>query len=67
MTHYPIAPCPECGVPTLVDEHVASILLDKIARVERVADGGSLDGASEALAGLDDPDAVFDSILAKIC
>lgn len=50
-----------------VDEHVASILLDKIARVERVADGGSLDGASEALAGLDDPEAIADSILAKIC
>jgi len=55
-----------CIAEGTVDEHVASILLDKIARVERVADGGSLDGASEALAGLDDPDAVIDSILAKL-
>ncbi len=55
-----------CIAEGTVDEHVASILLDKIAKAERVADGGSLDGASEALAGLDDPDAVIDSILAKI-
>jgi hypothetical protein len=49
-----------------VDEHVASILLDKIGKAEQVADGGSLDGASEALAGLDDPEAIADSILSKI-
>jgi SNF2 family DNA or RNA helicase len=49
-----------------VDEHVASILLDKIAKAEQVADGGSLDGASEALAGLDDLDAIYDSILSKL-
>jgi len=56
-----------CIAEGTVDEHVASILLDKIAKAEQVTDSGSLDGASEALAGLDDPDAVIDSILAKIC
>jgi SNF2 family DNA or RNA helicase len=55
-----------CIAEGTVDEHVASILLDKIAKAEQVTDSGSLDGASEALAGLDDPDAVIDSILAKI-
>lgn len=55
-----------CIAEGTVDEHVASILLDKIAKAERVTDSGSLDGASEALAGLDDLDAVVDSILAKI-
>lgn len=55
-----------CIAEGTVDEHVASILLAKIANAEQVADGGSLDGASEALAGLDDPDAIMDSILSKI-
>ncbi len=55
-----------CIAEGTVDEHVASILLDKIAKAEQVADGGSLDGASEALAGLDDLDAIYDSILSKL-
>jgi hypothetical protein len=55
-----------CIAEGTVDEHVTSILLTKIANAEQVADGGSLDGASEALAGLDDPDAIMASILSKI-
>lgn len=49
-----------------VDEHVADVLIGKLASAERVADGGSLDGASDALAGLDDPDAIVGSIFAKL-
>lgn len=49
-----------------VDEHIADVLITKLAASEKVADGGSLDGASEALAGLDDPDAIVASIFGKL-
>ena len=55
-----------CIAEGTVDEHVADILIGKIANVDRVADSGSLAGAGDALAGLDDPEAIVDSILAKL-
>lgn len=55
-----------CIAEGTVDESVADTLINKLASAERVADGGSLDGASEALAGLDDPEAIADSIFAKL-
>jgi len=55
-----------CVAEGTVDEHVADILIGKIANSDRVADSGSLDGASGTLAGLDDPEAIADSIFAKL-
>ena len=55
-----------CIAEGTVDEHVADILIGKIANADRVADSGSLSGAGDALAGLDDPDAIVDSIMAKL-
>ena len=55
-----------CIAEGTVDEHIADILIGKIANADRVADSGSLAGASDALAGLDDPDAIADSIFAKL-
>jgi len=55
-----------CIAEGTVDEHVADILIGKIANVDRVADSGSLAGAGDALAGLDDPEAIVDSIMAKL-
>jgi SNF2 family DNA or RNA helicase len=55
-----------CIAEGTVDEAVADTLINKLASAERVADGGSLDGASAALAGLDDPDAIVASIFGKL-
>lgn len=55
-----------CIAEGTVDEAVADTLINKLASAERVADGGSLDGASTALAGLDDPDAIVASIFGKL-
>jgi hypothetical protein len=49
-----------------VDEHVAGILLDKIAGATKVANSGSLSGADTTIAGLEDPAAIASSILAKL-
>jgi SNF2 family DNA or RNA helicase len=49
-----------------VDEHVASILLDKIAGATRVANSGSLSGANEVIAGAEKPEEIVASILAKL-
>jgi len=49
-----------------VDEHVAGILLDKIAGATRVANSGSLSGADTTIAGMEDPAAIASSILAKL-
>ena len=49
-----------------VDEHVASILLDKIAGATRVANSGSLAGANEVIAGTERPEEIVASILAKL-
>jgi hypothetical protein len=49
------------------DEHLASILLEKLPAVERLAHDESLDGAAEALAGIEeDEDAFAESVLACI-
>lgn len=49
-----------------VDEHVAGILLEKIAGATRVANSGSLSGADTTIAGMEDPAAIASSILAKL-
>jgi hypothetical protein len=49
-----------------VDEHVASILLNKIAGATRVANSGSLLGANEVIAGMEKPEEIVASILAKL-
>ena len=47
-------------------EHVANIVLDKLPAVEAVADSGALAGVDAILGGTSDPEALAESILAKI-
>lgn len=48
------------------DEHVASVLIDKIASVEAVANDSDYAGTRSALGGIDNEEAVLDSILALL-
>jgi hypothetical protein len=58
--YYPIA-------EGTADEHLASILLDKLPAVEKLTDIGGLDGAAEALAGeIEDEDEFAASILTSL-
>jgi hypothetical protein len=49
-----------------VDEHVASLLTDKLPAVETVARDESITGLSDSLLGFDNEEALLDSILGKI-
>lgn len=49
-----------------VDEHVAQVLLEKLPAVERVSQDDSIAGFADQLAGMDDEEAVIDSIFAKL-
>lgn len=48
------------------DEHVASLLLDKLPAVEHVARDEELGGFGRSIAGLDDPEKVERELLAKL-
>ena len=45
-----------------IDERVASIMLDKLPAVQKIAGGGALDGPDSSLKGLDDREAVLASL-----
>ncbi len=49
-----------------VDEHVASILIDKISGATRVANSGALTDANDVIAGAEDPAELAASILSKL-
>jgi hypothetical protein len=49
-----------------VDEHVASLMTDKLPAVETVARDESIAGLSDSLLGFDNEEALLDSILGKL-
>jgi SNF2 family DNA or RNA helicase len=49
-----------------VDEHVADILINKLPSVEAITRDEELAEASDVIAGIDDPESLADSILAKL-
>ena len=49
-----------------VDEHVADILINKLPSVEAIAKDEELAEAGDVIAGIDDAEALADSILAKL-
>ena len=49
-----------------VDEHIADILISKLPAVQKIVQDVELGEAEAILAGIDDEDAIAESILAKI-
>jgi SNF2 family DNA or RNA helicase len=49
-----------------VDEHVADILISKLPAVQKIAEDEELAEAQDVIAGMDDPEEIADSILAKL-
>ena len=49
-----------------VDEHVADILISKLPAVQKIAEDEELAEAKSVIAGMDNPEELADSILAKL-
>ena len=55
-----------CIAEGTYDEHVASVIINDLCKAQQVSSSGALDGASDALSGLQDRGAINASILALL-